>query len=99
MSENALPLFQRLKEVFGEQVQSMRADRDDEIYFVTLGRDVRPIVQFLQSEYEARVVSVFAEDRRFEEGVFFNYYVLEQSGNPQFLILQAPVPSRDPQFR
>jgi Ni,Fe-hydrogenase III large subunit/Ni,Fe-hydrogenase III component G len=98
MTTKMLPLFQQLQQVFGEQVQSMRADREDEIYFVTLRPDVRAIVQYLQSEYEARVVSVFAEDRRFAEGVFFNYYVLEQSGNPQFLILQAPVPSRDPQF-
>ena len=28
------------------------------------------------------------------EGVFFNYYVFEQKGSAQYLIVQAPVPAR-----
>ena len=92
------PLYRELRELFGEQVHSILADHGDEIYILMGGPDVRPIVQHLRSRYESRVVAVFAEDRRSMEGVFFNYYVLEQRGNPGFLILQAPVPADNPEF-
>src|SRR6185369_5341235 len=48
--------------------------------------------------HAARVITVFAEDRLSAEGVFYNYYILEQHDNPQYLILQEPVPPDDPEF-
>ncbi len=91
-------MYQHLRRQFGEQVQSMRLESDRELYILLRGPDVREIVQFLRSEHEARVVTVFAEDRRSTEGVYFNYYVVERKGNPQYLILQAPVSAGDPEF-
>ena len=44
--------------------------------------DIRPITEHLRGEFGARLVTVFAEDRRSVEGVFFNYYVFEQKGTP-----------------
>ena len=98
MTSPMFPLYRELRELFGEQVHSILADHGDEIYILMGGPDVRPIVQHLRSRYESRVVAVFAEDRRSMEGVFFNYYVLEQRGNSSFLILQAPVPEDNPEF-
>jgi Ni,Fe-hydrogenase III large subunit/Ni,Fe-hydrogenase III component G len=62
------------------------------------GADVRPIAEYLRTEYGSRLVAVFAEDRSAIEGVFYNYYVFEQPGEPCYLILQAPVAAGDPRF-
>src|SRR5258708_38575513 len=82
----AFPAFPELQRMFGEQVHSMHGE-----YVHTTGPDVRGIVEVLLRDWEARIVTVFAEDRRAQEGVFFNYYVFEQRGNPDYLILRAPV--------
>jgi Ni,Fe-hydrogenase III large subunit/Ni,Fe-hydrogenase III component G len=92
------PELAEMKQAFGGLVQSVRAGNDNEIYLLNDGPDARPIVQHLRSEYEARVVAVFAEDRCSAEGVFFNYYVFDQIGNPQFLIVQAPVSPEEARF-
>ena len=91
MTQAMFPLFEALQQKFGGQVQSMHADRDDEIYVVVGDPDVRAITEYLISEYQARLVTVFAEDRYLVEGVFFNYYVFEQKGNTRYLIVRAPV--------
>jgi Ni,Fe-hydrogenase III large subunit/Ni,Fe-hydrogenase III component G len=87
-----------LRQALGGLVQSTHSWNENEVYLVTSGSDIRPIVQYLQNEYEARIVTVFAEDRCSVEGVYYNYYVFDQIGNPQFLIVQAPVPANDPKF-
>ena len=92
------PAFETLQRKFGTQVQSMHAERDDEIYLFIGDPDIRAITAYLLSEFEARLVMVFAEDRCSTEGVFFNYYVFEQEGNTRYLIVRAPVPADDPQF-
>jgi Ni,Fe-hydrogenase III large subunit/Ni,Fe-hydrogenase III component G len=87
-----------LMQAFSGQFQSVRTGPDGAAYFLTRGPDVRPIVQYLRTEHQARIVTLFAEDRRAEEGSFFNYYVLEQPGNPSYVVLQAPVSAVDPEF-
>ncbi len=54
--------------------------------------------EYLRGEFEARLVTVFAEDRRSAEGVFFNYYVFERKGDTRYLIVRAPVHADDPEF-
>src|SRR5450631_1822360 len=84
-------MFEALRQKFGQQVQSVRADGEGQIYIVLGDADIRPITEHLRGEFGARLVTVFAEDRRATEGVFFNYYVLEQKGSAQYLIVRAPV--------
>src|SRR6202049_1869013 len=98
MTERRFPTFPELRQALGGQVEAMRAENAHEIYLRAVGPDVRAIVEHLRSEYEARVVTVFAEDRCFAEGVYFNYYVLEQKDNPQYMIVQAPVAPDHPEF-
>ena len=98
MTSNRFPAFPELQQALGGQVQSMRIERDGEICLRANGPDVRAIVQYLCQEQAARVVTVFAEDRRSAEGVFYNHYILEQHGNPQYLIVRAPVSPDDPEF-
>jgi Ni,Fe-hydrogenase III large subunit/Ni,Fe-hydrogenase III component G len=92
------PVFETFQREFGPKVQSMHAEREDEIYLFVGDPDIRKITEYLRSEYQARLVTVFAEDRCSTEGVFFNYYVFEQKDNPQHLIVRAPVSADDPQF-
>ena len=89
----AFPTFLELQQTFGEQVLSMNGE-----YVHTTGPDVRGIVEVLRRDWGARIVTVFAEDRRADDGVFFNYYVFEQRGNSSYLILRAPVRPDDLEF-
>jgi Ni,Fe-hydrogenase III large subunit/Ni,Fe-hydrogenase III component G len=84
-------MFDALEQKFDRQIQSLRAEREGEVYLDLSGPDVRPIIAHLRAEFGARLVMVFAEDRRFRDGVFFNYYVFEQKGSTPYLILRAPV--------
>ena len=68
------------------------------VYVLLRDADIRPITEHLRGEFGARLVTVFAEDRRSAEGVFFNYYVFEQKGSAQYLIVQAPVRSDSLEF-
>lgn len=72
----AFPTFLELQQTFGEQVLSMNGE-----YVHTTGPNIRGIVEVLRRDWGARIVTVFAEDRRADDGVFFNYYVFEQRGN------------------
>ena len=98
MTVARFPEAAALQELFGEQVLSMRTGSDEHLYLVTGGPDIRGIVEHLRRDHGARIVTVFAEDRRSEDGAFFNYYVFEQFGNPQYLILCAPVHPENPEF-
>ncbi len=90
--------FEALQQKFGAQIQSMAADREEEIYLLVRDADVRTLVAYLRTEFEARLVTVFAEDRRSTEGVFFIYHVLEGKGDPRYLIVRAPVPADHAEF-
>ena len=96
--QQQFPTFDEMREVLGDHVRSIRMERDDEIYVMAGSSDVRPIVNYLRREHEARVVAVFAEDRRWAEGIYYNYYVLDHRGNPAYLIVQAPVSAGVPEF-
>ena len=91
MTQAMSAMFEALRQKFGRQVQSMRADRENEVYVLLRDADIQPITEHLRGEFGARLVTVFAEDRRAAEGVFLNYYVFEQKGSAQYLIVQAPV--------
>ncbi len=91
MTQAMSAMFEALREKFGQQVQSVRADLEDEIYLLLSDPDIRPITEHLRGAFGARLVTVFAEDRRATEGVFVNYYVFEQKGSAQYLIVRAPV--------
>jgi Ni,Fe-hydrogenase III large subunit/Ni,Fe-hydrogenase III component G len=91
-------LFETLQQKFGAQIQSISADREDEIYLFFGDSDVRALTEYLRTEFEARLVTLFAEDRRSAEGNFLNYYVFERKGDARFLIVRAPVGPDHPEF-
>lgn len=91
-------LFDELRNEFGASVRAVETSRSDEVYISLNGPDARRVVEYFRARYQARLVTVFAEDRTGAEGVFYNYYVLEQPGNPSYLILRAPIPASQPIF-
>ena len=90
--------FEVLQQRFGAQIQSISTECEEEIYILVGDPDIRALVDCLRNEFDARLVTVFAEDRRTAEGVFFNYYVLEAKGDPRYLLVRAPVPADRPEF-
>ncbi len=89
-------LCEQLRDKFGWLVRSCHADPDTTV--VLSGSDVRGIAAYLRTECGARLVCVFAEDRRADEGVFYNHYVFERPHYPAYLLVQAPVSVDDPSF-
>ncbi len=98
MAQAMSPMFEALRRKFGRQLQSVRADYEDQSYLLLSNADIRPIAEHLRGEFGARLVTVLAEDRRSVDGVFFNYYVFEQKGSAQYLIVQAPVATDSLEF-
>jgi Ni,Fe-hydrogenase III large subunit/Ni,Fe-hydrogenase III component G len=90
--------FETLQEKFGALIQSMSAEHEEEVYLLLGDPDVQALAEYLRTEFEARLVTVFAEDRRSAEGVFHNYYVFERKGDARYLIVRAPVRAVDPEF-
>jgi Ni,Fe-hydrogenase III large subunit/Ni,Fe-hydrogenase III component G len=90
--------FEALRQKFGAQIQTMSAGREEEIYLFVSDPDIRALTENLRSEFEARLVTVFAEDRRSAEGVFCNYYVFERKGDTRYLIVRAQVRADHPEF-
>ncbi len=70
----------------------------DQVYAGIEIADAPAIVATLRSNHNARLVSVFAEDRVQAEQAFFNYYVFERRGDPGYLILRARIPADDPRL-
>jgi Ni,Fe-hydrogenase III large subunit/Ni,Fe-hydrogenase III component G len=60
--------------------------------------DVPRLAGTLRSRHDARLVTVFAEDRVEPEKVFYNYYVFERRNDPCYLILRARIPADEPRF-
>jgi Ni,Fe-hydrogenase III large subunit/Ni,Fe-hydrogenase III component G len=88
----AFPSCSDLRQAVGAGIQPVLDRRESETWLVR-STDIPAVVSHLREYHQAGVVTVFAEDRRFVEGVYFIYYVLEQKGNSRYLILQAPVTS------
>src|SRR5437016_12962332 len=66
-----------LLQKFGAKIVTIDTSSAHEVYIDIYDSDVRDIVAYLRSEYDARIVAVFAEDRRAQQGAFFNHYVFE----------------------
>ncbi len=96
-----MDLLEELAEKFPDLVSPTQAPHQavrNQISIALRGPDVRAIAEHFISAYGSRLVAVFAEDRVADESVFYNYYVFEQSGEPTYVILQAPIPADQPNF-
>ncbi len=91
-------LPEELRQRFPEQIRFVDEPVIDQVTVLLNGPDVTSIVRHFLTDYQARLVTVFAEDRVKPEGVFYNYYVFDRPGDPSWVILKAPIPADQPSF-
>jgi Ni,Fe-hydrogenase III large subunit/Ni,Fe-hydrogenase III component G len=95
---SGFPLFAELSQKFPGVVASLESVSSSQVSISLAGPDIRPVATYLETEYGARLVSVFAEDRLSTDGVFYIHYVFESPGDPCYLLFAAPVPAAAPRF-
>jgi Ni,Fe-hydrogenase III large subunit/Ni,Fe-hydrogenase III component G len=93
------PFFKDLRDRFPDLVRSVDEPVPGQVTVLLSNSDVSGIARHFITEYQARLVTVFAEDRVNEEGVFYNYYVFDRPGDPSWVILKASIPSDLPSFQ
>ena len=71
------------------------ASRPDQLYAAISIGAVPAVAAALTTAHNARLVTVFAEDRAAAEAVFYNYYVFERPADPCYLVLRAAIPADD----
>ena len=93
-----ISFLEELRERFPEQIRSIEEPVSGQTVILLTGPDATAITRHLMAEHQARLVTVFAEDRVKAEGVFYNYYVFDRPGDADWVILKAPIPSDRPAF-
>lgn len=98
LAKDARPLVEEILRRFKGRVACVEAPRADEVYFQA-GMDLVPgFCAHLYRSWNARLVSVFADDARAGAGVFHVYYVLALDAAHVFFILRVAVPPEVPEF-
>ena len=92
------PIVADLTDRFGRRIEGVFPVRPDEIYFHTAMELVPGFCAQLCRKWNARLVSLFADDARKPDGVFHLYYVLALDAAHGFFILRVPVPPEQPWF-
>jgi Ni,Fe-hydrogenase III large subunit/Ni,Fe-hydrogenase III component G len=92
------PLFEELRERFPGQIASVKELVPDQVTVLLNEPDASGIALHFVAEYQARLVTVFAEDRVNAEGLFYIYYLFDHPGDTAWVILKAPVPADHPSF-
>ncbi len=83
---------------FGGRLSGPRTQAPNEVYFHA-GLDlVSGFCGHLYKTWNARLVSVFADDARTEAGAFHLYYIYALDAAHGFIILRAPVSPDQPEF-
>ncbi len=98
VSSELRPVVEELTRRFHGRLGTCVAPRSNEIYFHAPLDLVSGCCAHLYRNWNARLVTVFADDARAEAGVFHLYYVLALDAAHGFLILRAPVPPETPEF-
>jgi Ni,Fe-hydrogenase III large subunit/Ni,Fe-hydrogenase III component G len=92
------PALADLQDSFRDRFTAVRAPRPNEIYFHGPMEVVAGFCAQLYRKWNARLVSLFADDVRAAESVFHLYYVFALDEAHGFFILRVPVPADRPEF-
>jgi Ni,Fe-hydrogenase III large subunit/Ni,Fe-hydrogenase III component G len=90
---------EELRERFPELVLSVEEPVSGQIVILLKGSDVTALTRYFRTDHQARLVTVFGEDRLNTEGAFYNYYVFDRPADPTWVILKAPIPADHPSFQ
>jgi Ni,Fe-hydrogenase III large subunit/Ni,Fe-hydrogenase III component G len=91
-------VWEALREKFASQADAPVVQAEHQLSAALDRADLPEATAYLLTHHQARLVSVFAEDRVAAEGVFYNYYVFERRGDACYLILRTLIPAGDPRF-
>ena len=92
------PIVADLTERFEQRIEAVRVARPNEVYFDAQLELVPGFCAQLYKKWDARLVSLFADDARAKERVFHVYYVFALDAAHGFLILRVPVSPEQPRF-
>jgi Ni,Fe-hydrogenase III large subunit/Ni,Fe-hydrogenase III component G len=92
------PALSDLTERFGPRIESVQVARPNEVY-LHISMELLPgICALLYKKWNGRLVSLFADDARAQDGAFHLYYVFALDAAHGFFILRVPVPPELPVF-
>jgi Ni,Fe-hydrogenase III large subunit/Ni,Fe-hydrogenase III component G len=92
------PVLSDLTERFGARIQPVQVARPNEVYLSAPMELVPGLCAQLYRKWNARLVSLFADDARTHAGAFHLYYVFALDAAHGFFILRVPVSATEPQF-
>ena len=98
LSPDLRPILTEVQKRFEERLQAIVAPRPDEVYLHTTRELVPGLCAHLYRKWNARLVSLFADDARPTDGLFYLYYVLALDAAHGFVILRVPVSAQEPEF-
>ncbi len=98
VSNELQPAFEEVAQRFQGRIESLFSPHPNEVYFHGQMELVSGFCAHLCRTWNARLVSVFADDARAGAGVFHLYYVLALDAAHGFFILRVPVAPTTPEF-
>lgn len=93
-----IAVWEALRERFYSRMDVAAVQSAHQLAVTLDAADLVAATGYLIEQHGTRLVAVFAEDRLAAEGIFYNYYVFEQRGNPCYLIAQVPLSGDMPRF-
>lgn len=98
ISPELQPIVEEVTRRFSGRIDSLSTPRLNEIYFHASMDLVSGFCAHLYRIWNARLVSVFADDARPDSGVFHLYYILALDAAHGFVILRVPISPEAPEF-
>ena len=92
------PAHADLTERFGARIEAIKVARPNEVYFEAQMELVPGFCAQLYKKWHARLINLFADDARAQDGAFHIYYVFALDAAHGFFILRVPVSPVLPQF-
>src|SRR5207247_6972042 len=92
------PILADVTQRFNGRIEAVHARQPNEVYFHARLDLVSGFCGHLYKKWNARLVSVFADDARDTDGAFLLYYVYALDAAHGFFILRVPGPADNPEF-
>jgi len=92
------PILADVTQRFDGRLDAVHSTQPNEVYFHAKLDLVPGFCGHLYKKWNARLVSVFADDERQTQGAFMLYNVYALDAAHGFFILRAPIPPENPQF-
>src|SRR5437660_6338025 len=92
------PILADITQRFGDRISAVRVTQPNEVYLHAKMELAAGFCGHLYKKWNARLVSVFADDARETDGAFLPYYVYALLSARGLFVLRVPVPADHPEF-